>query len=325
MQGAQRVALLLRPGFSLLALAGLTDALAAANELQDSDRYACELISLSGGLLASATGALVQTAPLDPRDQWLAVFVIAPEPSLPEPAVRERLRQWAQAGVVLGGVDAGAALLAACGLLDGQRACADWTLLDSLAHQHAGVAWSSGLWAVSTDGLRLSCAGGLASLDLCAAWLATRHGERCAAELAAVLGLKGFRPQDERQRRQDDRSERGAASPKLVEALALMEANLGEPLPTEEVARLVGVSRRQLERLFKQHLDSLPSRHYLELRLARAQRLLQQSSQSILQIGLSSGFSSGPHFSNAYKSHFGHTPRDERSPRLRPLDGDSTP
>jgi len=94
-----------------------------------------------------------------------------------------------------------------------------------------------------------------------------------------------------------------------------MEANLAEPLPTEEVARLVGVSRRQLERLFKQHLDSLPSRHYLELRLARAQRLLQQSSQSILQIGLSSGFSSGPHFSNAYKAHFGHTPRDERSRR----------
>ena len=43
--------------------------------------------------------------------------------------------------------------------------------------------------------------------------------------------------------------------PKLAEALALMQANLAEPLPTDEVARLVGLSRRQLERLFKQHLD----------------------------------------------------------------------
>jgi AraC-like DNA-binding protein len=75
-----------------------------------------------------------------------------------------------------------------------------------------------------------------------------------------------------------------------------MEANIGEPLTTEDIARLVGVSRRQLERLFRQHLDALPSRWYLELRLERARRLLQESAQSILQIGLSCGFSSAPHF-----------------------------
>ena len=96
---------------------------------------------------------------------------------------------------------------------------------------------------------------------------------------------------------------------------ALMEANLGEPLPTEDIARLVGVSRRQLERLFKQHLDELPSRYYAELRLARARRLLQQTSQSILQVGLGCGFSSGSHFSNAYRTRFGRTPREERSQR----------
>jgi transcriptional regulator GlxA family with amidase domain len=75
------------------------------------------------------------------------------------------------------------------------------------------------------------------------------------------------------------------------------------------------VSRRQLERLFKQHLDALPSRYYLELRLARARRLLMQTSQSILSIGLGCGFSSGPHFSSAYRQHFGITPREQRSPR----------
>jgi transcriptional regulator GlxA family with amidase domain len=94
-----------------------------------------------------------------------------------------------------------------------------------------------------------------------------------------------------------------------------MEANLQEPLPTHEIARLVGVSRRQLERLFKQHLDDMPSRHYAELRLARARRLLQHSGQSILQIALACGFASGSHFSNAYRARFGHTPRDERRQR----------
>lgn len=322
-----RVGLWLQPGFSLLALGAWVDALAAANRVQDERVYAVSLLSASGGLVCGASGAAVQTQPVGPADEWLAVLMIAAEAASLDAFSQQTLQRWARAGVALGGVDAGAACLAAAGLLHAVRACADWSHLDGLAQAHPGVAWSQGLWELSADGLRLSCAGGLASLDLCAAWLCEQHGDTApaefAAELAAELGVREFRQRDERQRRPETLTERGAANPKLAEALALMDANLGEPLPTEEVARLVGVSRRQLERLFKQHLDTLPSRHYLELRLARAQRLLQQSGQSILQVGLSCGFSSGPHFSNAYKGHFGHTPRDERSPRLRPAAGDT--
>ncbi|MBL8276773.1 MAG: helix-turn-helix domain-containing protein [Pelomonas sp.] len=320
----RRVALLPQPGFSMLALAGVLDCLAAANELQDEVAWRGECLSLTGGAVAAGNGALLQTGPLPGEADWHAVFVIAADPGPADAALAARLKRWAEEGRVLAGVDAGAAQLAACGLLDGQRACADWPLLDGLADAHPGVAWANGLWEISPDGRRLSCASGLASLDLCGAWLAAQHGERLGQELSQLLGLKGLRPRDERQRAGYS-ERRGAGSPKLAEALALMEANLAEPLPTEEVAQLVGVSRRQLERLFKQHLDTLPSRHYLELRLARAQRLLQQSSQSILQIGLSCGFSSGPHFSNAYKSHFGHTPRDERSRRALAWRAPNTP
>lgn len=310
----RRVALLPQPGFSMLALGGVLDSLAAANELQDEVAWRGECLSLLGGPVVAGNGSALLTAPLPADGDWHAVFLVSADTTPCEPILAARLQRWADEGRVLAGLDAGAAQLAACGLLDGQRACADWPLLDSLAEAHPGVAWASGLWDISPDGRRLTCAGGLASLDLCGAWLATLHGERFSQELAQLLGLSGLRPREERQRAGYS-ERRGAGSPKLAEALALMEANLAEPLPTEEVAQLVGVSRRQLERLFKQHLDTLPSRHYLALRLARAQRLLQQSSQSILQIGLSCGFSSGPHFSNAYKSHFGHTPRDERSRR----------
>jgi transcriptional regulator GlxA family with amidase domain len=171
---------------------------------------------------------------------------------------------------------------------------------------------SSNLYEI--DRGRLSCAGAGASLDMMIAWLGQRHGERLAQELTAHFGLERVRGRDERQRAPLV-ARIGHGAPKLTEAVALMEANLDEPLPTEDIARLVGVSRRQLERLFKQHLGELPSRWYAELRLARARRLLQQTSLSILQVGLSCGFSSGSHFSNAYRTRFGHTPRDERSQR----------
>lgn len=312
----RRVGLVLQPGFGALALAGITDALAAVNALQDDAVYRCEILVPGGGTVTSSAGLQVVAQPSARDGDWHAVFVVAADVGPADAQLSEQLRTWAERGAVLGGVDAGAAALAAAGLLDGQRACADWTQLDGLADAHPAVAWAGGLWEIAADGLRLTCAGSTASVDLCCAWLAAQHGERVGQELMQVLSLKGLRPRDERQRAGYS-EQRGAGSPKLAEALSLMEANLAEPLPTEEIARLVGVSRRQLERLFKQHLDTLPSRHYLELRLARAQRLLQQSSQSILQIGLSSGFSSGPHFSNAYKAHFGHTPRDERSRRAQ--------
>ncbi len=311
----RRIGLLLEPGFPLLALAGVVDSLEVANELQDEVAYRSEALSTAGGTVAAQGGLLVQASPAAAPVDWHAVFVIAAEPASSDAATLALLRRWADDGVVLGGLGAGAAWLAAAGLLDGQRACADWPLLDGLADAQPQVAWAQGLWDINAGADRLSAAGS-AALDLCCAWLTSQHGERLGQELLQALGLAGLRPRDERQRGGYS-EQRGAGSPKLAEALALMEANLGEPLPTEEVATLVGVSRRQLERLFKQHLDTLPSRHYLELRLARARRLLQQSSQSILQIGLSCGFSSGPHFSNAYRAHFGRTPRDERSQRAQ--------
>lgn len=315
------VALLLAPGFSWLSVGACIEALHAAGGLQGEARYEAPLLSLDGLAVADASGRLAATAPAlgsAPRPWGLLLLAADPEP--PAPAVLALLQQWAAEGTRLGGVGAGAAWLAAAGLLEGQRACADWTLLEGLAEDHPRVAWSQGLWDINPRGDRLSSAGGAAVTDLLCAWLAQLHGEALAGALQQALGWPALRPRDERQRPATP-GLRPHTSAKLGEALALMEANLAEPLPTEDVARLVGVSRRQLERLFKQHLDTLPSRHYLALRLQRARRLLTQTPQSILQIGLSCGFASGSHFSNAYKAFHGCTPRDERSRRQPPEPG----
>ncbi|MFY7866727.1 GlxA family transcriptional regulator [Roseateles sp.] len=304
--------LLLLDGVRLLPLAGVLEALEWASRLQVEAIYPTTLLSPSG--LPVQCGALeLRTEALTLGLPWHVVFVCAAEGSEASQEVLQWLREQALAGVALAGVDGGSAILAEAGLLNNERATVDGHLLEALQEDFPDVVWSGNVWEMNAQANRLSCAGGSASLDLLIAWLARSHGERLAQDLTLSLGVERPRGRDERQRRPS--SDQRGGSPKLAEALSLMEANLAEPLPTEEVARLVGVSRRQLERLFKQHLDALPSRYYLELRLNRARRLLQQSSQSILQIGLSCGFSSGPHFSNAYKAHFDKTPRDERSQR----------
>ena len=79
-----------------------------------------------------------------------------------------------------------------------------------------------------------------------------------------------------------------------------------------ELAKLAGLSLRQVQRMFQESLDTTPSKYYLSLRLRRARELLLQSQMSITQIAVSCGFQSTCHFSKSYRALYGRTPRSER-------------
>jgi transcriptional regulator GlxA family with amidase domain len=311
----QRIGFLLLPRVGLLPLAGAVDALLAANGLLGAPAFETLLLSLDGRDVDGGGRRFPELRGIAHAPRLDGLLVACDHlPADDDPrldAVAGACREVAARGGVLGGIGAGAAWVARCGLLRGHR----WTLetahVPAAAARHPESVVSSGLYEI--DRGRLTCAGGTASLDMTIAWLGLVHGERLAQRLVAHFGLERLRAREAGPRIAN--VVRPGASPKLAEAVALMEANIGEPLSTEDVARLVGVSRRRLERLFRQHLDALPARWYLQLRLERARRLLQESTQSILQIGLSCGFASAPHFSNAYRSHFGRSPRDERRGR----------
>lgn len=319
-----RVGVLLLPQFPLVSAAAALDVLAEANRALGNRAFRATILSADGLPVASASGSSL-AADASIGQAGIAgefeLVLVASDTPLPQRG-HESTVQWLQrAGtaaapggtpVLVGGIGTGAWLLARAGLLRGCRATIHWPYTSLFAEDFPDTIVSSNLYEI--DRWRLTCAGGTASVDMLLTWIGSLHGEDVVTHLMDHFGLERLRTAAEHQR--VPLSARiGGGQPKLTEAVSLMEANYEEPLPTEEIARLVGVSRRQLERLFKQYLDSLPSRYYLELRLNRARHLLQQTSQSILQIGLACGFSSGPHFSSAYRNHFGVTPREQRSQR----------
>jgi transcriptional regulator GlxA family with amidase domain len=239
------------------------------------------------------------------------LFLVADEAQQhASPALGQALKQLLRAGCVIGAISAGVYPLAYLGLLDGYRAAVHWRWHDDFSERFPRVVITSHLFDWDRD--RLTASGGLTVLDMLLALLAHEQGAELAGAVSEELVVERIREGGERQRI-PLQNRIGSSHPKLTQAVLLMEANIEEPLTTDEIARHVCVSRRQLERIFKQYLGRVPSQYYLELRLNKARQLLLQTSKSIIQIGLSCGFSSGPHFSSAYRNFFGATPREDRN------------
>lgn len=186
-----------------------------------------------------------------------------------------------------------------------------WSLMDDFKDCFPNTTLSHDLYQ-SNERLH-SCAGQLATLDYIIAFLGAREEKGLVNQVSDHLCIDRVRSGDERQRLPSHSFAGEDLQPRLTMAIDLMEANIEEPLTTEQIAERVSMSRRQLERLFKRYMNTMPSRHYMQIRLKRAHHLLQNSNMSIVQIGLSCGFSSGPHFSSSYKSYFQSTPREERA------------
>jgi transcriptional regulator GlxA family with amidase domain len=250
----------------------------------------------------------------DAQRHWHVCLLVADEAQASmRPALSRTVIERIRSAPFWGGVGAGVLWLADSGALDGVRTALPWALyvdVDTVA-DHAIL--TPHLFEV--DGNRLTCCGGSASIDFALTLVETIFGAGIQAQIKEALCVDRVRGPEERQR-VALQARFGALQPKLTEAVTLMEANIEEPLSTDDIAQLAGVSRRQLERLFKQYLGSLPSRYYLELRLKRARQLLLETNYSIVQVGLMCGFSSGSHFSTAFGALFGNTPREERQRKL---------
>ncbi|MBD1577419.1 helix-turn-helix domain-containing protein [Vibrio sp. S11_S32] len=192
--------------------------------------------------------------------------------------------------------------------ISAQTLVAHWSLLDDLKEKYPNAALTDQLFQFGPH--LSSCAGQTALLDCVLHYLQPFEEDELIQQLTELLCMKGLRNGEEKQRTPLMTSTIDA---KLSAAIALMESHIETPLTTDDIANQVYISRRQLERLFKRHLDSMPARHYMQVRLKHAKHLLQTTSTSIVQIGLKCGFSSGPHFSSAYKTYYQLTPREERS------------
>jgi AraC family transcriptional regulator, glycine betaine-responsive activator len=307
-----RYAFLTLPNYSLIAVANALEPLRMANRLVGQDVYDWSLISMDGraadassGLTLSPTGALDKLGPVD-------ILFVCGGINVREavsPALLTALRRLADRRVALGALCTGGYALARAGLLDNFSATIHWENLSALREEFPRVRISDQLFTIDRD--RFTCSGGTAPLDLMLNLIQVKLGPKISQLVSEQFIVDRVRKDTDRQyiplRAQVGVSHRG-----LIRVAQLMEENIEKPLSLEKIAKATGLSRRQIERLFKRDLNCVPKHYYLEMRLRRARELLLQTAMPIMDITTACGFQSPPHFSKCYRSQFGYPPSAER-------------
>ena len=308
----RRFVFLLLDQFTMLSFAGAIEPLRIANRIGGRTLYTWALAGEGGDVATCSNGAAFKLDmgldELSREDVVLVCGGVDVQEATTRP-VLNWLRREARRGVTVGGLCTASYALAKAGLLDGRKATIHWENQDSFLEEFEDVNLTKSVFVV--DGNRLSTAGGTASIDLMLKLIADDHGETLANTVADQLIYSSIRTDQDTQRLSIP-TRIGVRHPKLSSVIQKMEQDIEEPISPAALAKAVGMSTRQLERLFRRYLNRSPKRYYMELRLQKARNLLMQTDMSVINVALACGFASPSHFSKCYRSHYNTTPYRER-------------
>ncbi|MCB1354978.1 MAG: GlxA family transcriptional regulator [Maritimibacter sp.] len=308
----RRFVFVLLERFTLLSFAGAVDALRLVNRQLGRQACSWQLVGENGRTARCSAGTeVILDGGLDELRHSDVVIVCGGEDVAAQTSktLVSWLRREARRGVAMGAFCTGAHVLAEAGLLDGKRATIHWENYDGFSEAFEDVELSRAIYVI--DGNRMTTAGGTASMDLMLALIARDFGPEVAAAVADQQIYTTIRTERDTQRLSVP-TRIGVRHPKLAQVIQAMEANIEDPVSPAKLAAAVGLSTRQLERLFRRYLNRSPKRYYMELRLQKARNLLMQTDMSVINVGLACGFTSPSHFSKCYRAHYETTPYRER-------------
>jgi transcriptional regulator GlxA family with amidase domain len=309
---ASSVGFLLVPGFALMSYTAAVEPLRAANLLSGRTLYRWWHASPGGAPVIASNGVVIlpDVSVGTERDADVLFVCAGGNPAtFNDRTVFAWLRKLARRGVTIGGISGGPFVLANAGILGDHRVTLHWEHQPAFREAFPDIAVTQSLFEI--DGNRITCSGGISALDMMVALIERDHGRQLAASVGDWFLhthiREGMGPQ-----RMDLRVRLGVTDQKLLRVLRAMETAIETPQSRGELAKIAGVSVRQLERLFQRHLGHGIHKQYRSMRLERARQLLRETAFPVLDVAVATGFSSASQFSRAYTSAFGESPTRTR-------------
>ena len=309
---SRRFVFVLLDQFTMLCFAAAIESLRIANRTAGREIYSWRVIGDGGERAVCSNGTVFglddDLVELD-RDDTIMLCGGIDIQRASTRRVLSWLRREARRGSTVAGLCTAAHTMASAGLLDGKRATIHWENQDGFLEGFDEVTLTKSVFVI--DGNRITTAGGTSSLDLMLKIIADDHGEDLASAVADMLIYSSIRTDQDTQRLSIP-ARIGVRHPKLSRVIQMMESNIEDPVSPSLLAKEVGMSTRQLERLFRRYLSRSPKRYYMELRLSKARNLLMQTDMTVINVALACGFASPSHFSKCYRAHYDTTPYRER-------------
>jgi len=301
---------ILQPEFPLNALVLASEALRIANQNSGRELFRWRFVSEDGKPVRASNG-LWMTADDSLQSMPPADFYFVFEGNLPmqrnSPKLLNQLRAAARFGAVVGAIDTGSFALAQAGLLDKRGAVLHWEAVPTFKERFPRIDVRGQIFLA--EGQRITCAGGVATLDLMLDLIGRLKTPALANEVANAL-VHVARPSGAVQRI-DDRPKpaKRALADRIV---ALMEQHLDFPLALEAIGERLGVSSKTVLRESLRSFAQSPMRLYLRIRLQASRNMLFYEEFGIKDVATACGFSYPSVFSRAFRAQFGMTPREFR-------------
>jgi len=308
-------AFLLMPGFSAMAFFSAVEPLRVANRLSAKELYRWSLHAPKGDhALASNGMQILASGPVDERSNTLIVCAgFNPMKACNRDMLGLVRRMWRK-GATVGAIDTGVFVLAEAGILGREPVTLHWEAALEFAQTYPDIPVSAELY--ESHARLFTCAGGTAAMDMMLEWISRSHGEALAIAVSEQLIHDRIRKPTDTQRYALP-ARIGSTKRLVLRGVEVMEGHVGQPLSIDEIADIVGTTRRNLERHFMASLGQSPAQYYRKLRLEIAAKLIADTELVMQDIALASGFGSASVLSRAYKAHFGHAPRGAQTRHLR--------
>ncbi|WP_412562410.1 GlxA family transcriptional regulator [Thalassobius sp. MITS945101] len=303
---------LLLPKATMLAVASAIEPLRIANQLTKRQLYRWYTMSDTGLPVTCSNGMTVTPdmalEPLPSNSYGFVCSGVEPQDTV-TPAALNWLRKEDRFGRRLGSICSGAFALARAGILTNRRFTMHWENQPGFLEEFPDLQPSPNLFEV--DGRVMTCGGGNSALDMMLTLIEQRHGSELAI-MVADMCIHMRSGAHHAPQRSANSVAIGCRNRNLLAAIRIMEEEIEDPLSMDDIADRLGVSRRQVERLFKRYLNQSPISYYNDLRLSRAYGMLNETDLTVTEIAAATGFRSSSHMARVFREKYGSSPNAHR-------------
>lgn len=302
------VSFVLMRQFTMLAFTSAIEPLRVANQLSGHVMFRWHVFTEDGLPIACSNGV-----PVQPQGPLPALapsgYVLVCGGVEPEDACSLQLTDWIRAqwrhGRTVGGICTGAYALARAGILDRRRFTLHWENIASFSELYPQLQPDWQVFCI--DDRIVTCAGGVAAADLVLKLIDDHYGSELSQAVMDMCLLTRRRDAEDEQVTSLT-SRLGSRNKHLLNAVKFIESAVEDTFSIDDCADHVGVSRRQIERLFQKHLNMTPVQYLTSVRLQRGRALLSETDMSVVEVAVACGYSSSAHFSKSFRKKFGVSP-----------------